>query len=618
MSNVIRSLVVKVGADTTQFSNAMKNISKDLGGISKSLNNTGKSLSKAGASMTKNVTAPIAGIGTASVNAAFNFEAQMSRVQAISGATGDQLALLNKQALDLGAKTKFGATEAAEGMENLASAGFTTSEIMAAMPGLLDLAASSGEDLAMASDIAASTLRGFGIEASQAGHVADVLAKLAADTNAAVADTGEAMKYVAPAAKAMGMSLEETAAAIGIMSDAGIKGSQAGTTLRGALTRLVKPTKQMNNIMDNLGLSFFDANGNMLSMEGIMRELEEGTTGLTQEQKNQAIATLFGQEALSGMLALIDAGPDKLNSLTKSLENSDGAAASMAATIMNNGKGSIEQMMGSVETAGIKIGQALTPHVITLAEKIGELADKFAAMSPEQQEMIIKMAATAAAIGPVLSVTGSLISGFGGLFNTASKVTKGISTFSKAIKDGSTVIGALGTALGPGGAVLLGLAAFATAAVLIYQNWDKITAAIEGAIKKLKEWLGLDGKEPKLNVATSVNDLRGGAGYGTKITPEINISTRQQKTGIQWNAKGAIFTRPTVLPTIAGWQGFGEAGAEVALPLSKLDSMLSDNNSKIVKHNHTGTITVKGVNNRNELIDVVDIVMDRLRKEART
>jgi TP901 family phage tail tape measure protein len=559
MSNVIRSLIVKVGADTSQFSTAMKNVSKDLGGISKNLTKTGQSLSKAGANLTKSVTVPIAGIGTASVSAAFNFEAQMSRVQAISEATGEELEQLNKQALDLGAKTKFGATEAAEGMEQLASAGFNTKEIMAAMPGLLDLAASSGEELAVASDIAASTLRGFGLDASKAGHVADVLAKNASKTNAAVYDTGEAMKYIAPAAKAMDMELEEVTAAIGIMADSGIKGSQAGTTLRGALTRLVKPTKQMYGVIDKLGLSFFDTSGNMLDMEGILRELEEGTTGLTQEQKNQALATLFGQEALSGMLALVDAGPDRLKALTDEYKNADGAAAAMAETMMNNGKGSIEQMMGSLETAGIKIGQALTPHIIKAADAIGKLADKFSAMSPEQQEMIIKMAATAAAMGPVLSLAGNITKGFGGIFDTASKVTGAVGKFNKALDGGSTILGALGTMLGPGGAVILGLAAVATAAVLIYKNWDKITAAVKGAIDAVKNFLGLDGKKAEVKVGTAVT----GSSGDKWVSP-------------RWNAEGGIFTKPTVLPTIAGWQGFGEAGAEAILPLSKLENMLKN------------------------------------------
>ena len=313
-------------------------------------------LSRLQGTITKGIAA--IGIGklfSEAVKTGMDFEAQMSRVKAISGATGEEFAKLKEQAKQLGADTAFSATEAAEGMENLASAGFSTSEIIAAMPGMLDLAASSGEDLASSADIAASTLRGFGLEASSAGHVADVLAKNAAATNAAVADTGEAMKYVAPVAKSMGIEFEETAAAIGIMADAGIKGSQAGTTLRGALSRIAKPTKAMQETMDSLGLSFYDSNGKMKSLADITEMLETKMAGLTDEQKNQALITLFGQESLSGMMALMDRGSGEVRKLTDEYKNCDGSAKDMAKTMQDNLSGAVEEFGGSVESLGIEI-----------------------------------------------------------------------------------------------------------------------------------------------------------------------------------------------------------------------------------------------------------------------
>ena len=313
-------------------------------------------LSRLQGTITKGIAA--IGIGklfSEAVKTGMDFEAQMSRVKAISGATGEEFAKLKEQAKQLGADTAFSATEAAQGMENLASAGFSTSEIIAAMPGMLDLAASSGEDLANSADIAASTLRGFGLEASSAGHVADVLAKNAAATNAAVVDTGEAMKYVAPVAKSMGIEFEETAAAIGIMADAGIKGSQAGTTLRGALSRIAKPTKAMQETMDSLGLSFYDSNGKMKSLADITEMLETKMSGLTDEQKNQALITLFGQESLSGMMALMDRGSGEVRKLTDEYKNCDGSAKDMAKTMQDNLSGAVEEFGGSVESLGIEI-----------------------------------------------------------------------------------------------------------------------------------------------------------------------------------------------------------------------------------------------------------------------
>jgi phage-related minor tail protein len=222
--------------------------------------------SSIGNTLTLGVTVPLLGVGAAAVKTGNDFEAQMSRVKAIAGASSSEIKKLDDLALQLGASTSFSASEVAQGMENLASAGFTVEEIISAMPGMLDLAASSGADLATASDIAASSIRGFGLDAEDAAHVADVFAEAAARTNAQTEDMGEAMKYIAPVANAMGQNIEEVAAAVGIMSDAGIKGSQAGTSLRGALSRLAKPTEKMYEKMDELGLSFYDASGNMLPL----------------------------------------------------------------------------------------------------------------------------------------------------------------------------------------------------------------------------------------------------------------------------------------------------------------------------------------------------------------
>lgn len=317
----------------------------------------------------------VAGLGAAAIKVGSDFETQMSRVQAISGATGAELEELKDLAVQLGADTAFSAKEAAEGMENLASAGFSTSEIIQAMPGMLDLAASSGEDLASSADIAASTLRGFGFDASEAAHVADVLAANAANTNAAVADTGEAMKYIAPVAHTMGVSLEECAAAIGIMADAGIKGSQAGTTLRGALTRLAKPTDDMQETMDELGLSFYDSEGKMKSLTEITEMLQDKMAGLTDEQKQSALVTLFGQESLSGMLALMDRGADDLAEMTEGYMNCNGAAQEMAETMQNNLQSQIEQLIGSFESMGIAVYEDIKEPLTETVKTLNDMSD---------------------------------------------------------------------------------------------------------------------------------------------------------------------------------------------------------------------------------------------------
>ena len=330
----------------------------------------------------------IAGVGLSAndlVTTYNDFETGMSGVRALTGATNEEFTLLKETAKELGADTSFSASEAAVGMQNLASAGFTTNEIVSAMPGMLDLAASSGTDLATASDIAATTLRGFALEASEATHVADVLAEAAARTNAEVADTGEAMKYIAPVAHAMGLSLEEVAASVGILSDAGIKGSQAGTTLRSALSRLAKPTSDMQEVMNKLGLSFYDSNGQMKSISGIVGMLKTQMAGLTAEQQQNALVTLFGQEAMSGMMVLLEAGPEKLDELTRSLEQCEGTASEMANVRLDNLAGDIEEMGGALETAKLEIMDKLNPY---LREGVQWLTTKIPVIQEKIEQLI--------------------------------------------------------------------------------------------------------------------------------------------------------------------------------------------------------------------------------------
>nr|DAZ70716.1 MAG TPA: minor tail protein [Caudoviricetes sp.] len=356
----------------------------DSSGIEKGLSKLGSIAAKGMKAATVAITgtaAALGGVAAAAIKVGSDFESQMSRVKAISGATGEEFEQLKAQAMQLGADTSFSASQAAEGMENLAAAGFTTSEIMNAMPGLLNLAAASGEDLASSSDIAASTLRGFGLAASDAAHVADVLAANANRTNSSVADTGEAMKYIAPLARAAGLSLEETAAAIGIMANAGVNGSQAGTSLRGALSRLSKPTKDMSEAMDELGISFYDSNGKMKSLTEQVGMLRQATEGMTDEQKNNYLVTLYGQEALSGMLALINEGEGSLGELTEAYRSCDGEAQKAAETMQDNLSGALEQLSGSAETLGLafynSVADNLKNAANTATESINNITDSF-------------------------------------------------------------------------------------------------------------------------------------------------------------------------------------------------------------------------------------------------
>ncbi|MGF2130871.1 phage tail tape measure protein [Lactococcus lactis] len=447
------------------FKDAAKQVQNFQNNTNSTMSTVGQVATSTGKTLTKAVTVPIVGIGIAAAKVGGDFEAQMSRVKAISGATGSSFEELRQQAIDLGAKTAFSAKESAAGMENLASAGFDAKEIMEAMPGLLDLAAVSGGDVALASENAATALRGFNLDASQSGHVANVFARAAADTNAEVGDMGEAMKYIAPVANTMGLSLEETAAAIGIMSDAGVKGSQAGTTLRGALSRLAKPTKPMIEKMQELGVSFYDASGKMIPLKDQISVLKKSFTGLTQEQKNNALVTLYGQESLSGMVALVDKGPDALGKLTTSLQNSDGAADKMARTMQDNMNSSLEQMMGAFESAAIVIQKILAPAVKQVADAVSGLVDKFVSAPESVQKMIVTIGLIVAAIGPLLLIVGKAI-----------KIFQTMKVGFLALRSGLALIGSSFTAISlPVLGIIAAIAAVIAIGILVYKNWDKIS-----------------------------------------------------------------------------------------------------------------------------------------------
>ena len=456
-------------ATDNNFVSTFKNAAKEVQNFQKNTDSTmstvGQVATSAGKTLTKAVTVPVIGIGVAAAKVGGDFEAQMSRVKAISGATGSSFDELRQQAIDLGAKTAFSAKESAAGMENLASAGFNTKEIMEAMPGLLDLAAVSGGDVGLASENAAAALRGFNLDASQSGHVADVFARAAADTNAEVGDMGEAMKYIAPVANSMGISIEETAAAIGIMSDAGIKGSQAGTSLRGALSRLAKPTDDMQAKMDELGLSFYDSEGKMKPLKDQIGMLKNAFKGLTPEQQQNALVTLYGQESLSGMMALIDKGPDKLGKLTNSLKNSDGAADKMAKTMQDNMNSSLEQMMGAFESAAIVVQKILAPAVRKVADAVSGLVNKFVSAPEPVQKMIVTIGLIVAAIGPLLVI-----------FGQAVLVMQRVKIGFLALRSGLALIGSGFTAISlPVLGIIAAIAAVIAIGILVYKNWDKIS-----------------------------------------------------------------------------------------------------------------------------------------------
>jgi TP901 family phage tail tape measure protein len=293
------------------------------------------------------------------------FEQQMSRVAAVSGSTRGQMEAMTKQAEDLGAKTSFSAREAASGMYELSTAGFKADEVMRAIPGTLDLAAASGTDLASAAELQATALRGFGLNASQAGRVADALATTVNRSAVEMSDLQDSLKYIAPVARATGQSMESMLAAIGLMGNVGVKGSQAGTTLRTALVRLTAPTDKSRDALAKLHITAGELRGpkGLLPLPQILEKVVRGSQGVSKGTRNAALAAIFGREALSGMVAMVDKGPAALNRNIKALQNSEGTARKTAQTMRHNVAGAWDNFTGSVETAAITLTQRFSPAI---------------------------------------------------------------------------------------------------------------------------------------------------------------------------------------------------------------------------------------------------------------
>lgn len=335
----------------------------DTGGFSTGVDKMKSIATKGVAALTTTFTAVSGAIvagGTAATHVGSDFEAAMSKVSAISGATGKDLTALTDKAKKMGASTKFSATESASALQYMAMAGWDTSDMLSGISGIMSLAAADGLDLAATSDIVTDALTAFGMKASDSSHFADVLAKASSSANTNVSMLGESFKYVAPLAGAMGYSAEDVSVALGLMANASIKGSMAGTSLKTALSNLASPTKQMQEIMDKYKLSITDATGKALPLSDVLVRLREKFGGLSEAEQTAAASTLFGKEAMSGMLAIINASESDFNNLTKNINNADGAAQLMAETMQNNLQGQFTVLKSALEGLGIEIYEGMS------------------------------------------------------------------------------------------------------------------------------------------------------------------------------------------------------------------------------------------------------------------
>lgn len=386
----------------TKQADHLDKMSEKYGKMSQNMRSVGRNMSMY-------VTTPIAGAMGYAGKLGVEFDDGMRKVQAVSGATGKDLDALKAKAREMGATTKFSATDSAEAMNYMAMAGWKTQDMMGGLPGIMDLAAASGEELGTVSDIVTDGLTAFGLEAKDSGHFADVLASASANANTNVQMMGEGFKYAAPVAGALGYSIEDTSTAIGLMSNAGIKGEKAGTALRTMFTNLSKPTAAMKTKMDELGLSITDSNGEMLPMRDVMDQLRDKFSGLSKDQQAATASTIFGKEAMSGALAVINASQEDYDKLANSIDNSEGSAKKMGDTMEKGLGGSLRELKSAAEELGLSVFETIQPALSGMVGGLKSTVDFLNDLPKGAKVASVAIAGVAAAIGPVTLGIGLLL-----------------------------------------------------------------------------------------------------------------------------------------------------------------------------------------------------------------
>lgn len=531
--DVTMQLIDKVTQPLQGITANLKDSGRQWQNAGKDIMRTGDNITKTGQGLTKGLTVPIVGAATAAIKTAADFEAGMSKVQAISGASSDSMKLLEDKAQEMGAKTKFSATEAADAFSYMAMAGWKTEQMMSGIEGVMYLAGATGEDLAQTSDIVTDAMTAFGMAADGTSMVVkdgiakevpnttrfvDVMAAAANNANTNVAMLGESFKYVAGTAGGMGYEVEDVATALGLMANSGIKASQGGTALNNLMTRMAKPTKESANAMNMLGLSLQNEDGTMKSFMQIMEDIRDGFPELKmsasdfQAQMNsldeafeageltekeygkeqeklmhmaygaegaltaEYAAMLAGKTGMSGLMAIVNASDEDFDKLSTAITNSNGACEEMYKITQDNLIGRLTILKSTVESVAIGFGNELIPWVEKGTKWIQNLADKFNSLDSSQRQQIIKWALMAAAIGPALIAVGKMTTGIGKFVFTIGKI-------GSAIAKAGGVMAAL---TGPGAIVVAVLVAIGVVIALIVTHWDQFKTACQTAMNALK------------------------------------------------------------------------------------------------------------------------------------
>lgn len=497
------------------------------------------------------VTATVTALGTASVKTAADFETAMSKVAAVSGASGKELEDLTAKAREMGSKTKFSASEAAEAMNYMAMAGWKTEDMLSGIEGVMNLAAASGEDLATTSDIVTDALTAFGLSAQDSGHFADVLAAASSNANTNVSMMGETFKYCAPIAGALGFSVEDTAEAIGLMANAGIKSTQAGTSLRTIMTNLSGEVKICGENIGEVTVATTNADGSMRDLSDILADCRTAFSSLSESEKAAAAESLVGKNAMSGFLALMNAGEGDIEKLSGAIDNCSGAAQSMADTMNNNLEGQLTILKSQLQELAISFGEILLPAVKKIVGWVQGFIDVLNSLPDGVKETIVTVALIAAALGPVLIIIGKIITAVGTIMTIVPKVAGVI----KAVQGAFAALNATMLA-NPIVLIIAAIAALVAAFIYLWNTneefrqfwidlWEDIKEIAVAVWEGLKEFFSAAWEAIRATAETVWNALAGfftGLWEGIRNTFTTVVNAISSFLSTAWNAIQTVAT----------------------------------------------------------------------------
>ena len=456
-----------------------------IGAAGEKLQGVGSAIEGAGRKLMP-VTAAVGGLSAAAVKVASDFDSAMSQVAAVSGAAGKELDALRDKAREMGSKTKFSASEAAEAMNYMAMAGWKTGDMLEGIEGIMNLAAASGEDLAVTSDIVTDALTALGLSAADSGHFADILAAASSNANTNVSMMGETFKYCAPVAGALGFTAEDTAEAIGLMANAGIKSSQAGTAMRTMLTSLTGEVTFVGDAFGELTVQTTNADGSMRSLGDILTDCRAAFAQMSESERAANAEALVGKNAMSGFLAVMNAAPGDIEKLNSAINNCDGTAEKMAETMQDNLAGQLTILKSQLEELAISIGEILMPSIRQIVGWIQGLVNWLNGLDEGTKKVIVTVALVAAALGPVLIVVGKVVGAVGTILTVVPKIAGAVSGVIGFVS--GTVIPAISAVVAAIGWVPIAIAAVIGVVVLLYNKCEWFRDAVNAVWAQVRDF----------------------------------------------------------------------------------------------------------------------------------